>query len=335
MPLRVLEIFLPADKEQSVDELVKQYSIYRIWKYPASDDQMVIKMLLSAQDTEPLTDVLQKLFASVDGFQVLVLSVEAAVPEPDFDESDPRLRQVDQPENTLRVSRDELYNDVSDACSADSTYFLFTLLSTVVAVMGLLRDDVALIIGAMVIAPFLGPNMGVSLSLTLGDIKLARKSLIALVFGLLLALVLSVSLGLVLPGELDQTQILNRTQVSYGDLVLAFCSGIAGALCFATGMASALIGVMVAVALLPPLVVVGLMLAHGRWVDALGAAILLGVNLTCLNFAGLLTFYLKKIRPPSYWAAEKAAIKTKLAIVRLILALLILVLMIWISQHMR
>jgi uncharacterized hydrophobic protein (TIGR00271 family) len=112
----------------------------------------------------------------------------------------------------------------------------------------------------MVIAPLLGPNVALSLATTLGDGDLARTALKTNAVGIGLALALSVCLGLILAVDPNIHEIASRTEVSLSDVVLALVAGGAGALAFTSGVPAALVGVMVAVALLPPLVTCGLLL---------------------------------------------------------------------------
>ena len=137
-------------------------------------------------------------------------------------------------------------------------------LSTVVAAIGLSHNSVAVIIGAMVIAPLLGPNVALSLGITLGDLSLLRQGLLTALAGIAAALALSVIIGVLLDVDPTLSEMASRTRVGLGDIVVALASGSAGALAFTTGVSATLIGVMVAVALLPPLVTSGLLLGGGH-----------------------------------------------------------------------
>ena len=95
---------------------------------------------------------------------------------------------------------------------------------------------------------------------------------------------------------------------------MALASGAAGAIAFTTGVSAALIGVMVAVALLPPLVAFGLMLGGGHPLLSLGALALFLINLICVNLAGVTTFLLQGIRPATWWEKERASKATRIAI---------------------
>ncbi len=115
-----------------------------------------------------------------------------------------------------------------------------------------------------------------------------------------------------------------------GDIALALASGSAGALSFTMGLPSALIGVMVAVALLPPLVTLGMLMGAGLTDPAVGALLLLLVNIICVNLAGVGTFLFQGVRPRTWWEASRAKKSTTIAIV--IWTILLIILMLIISQ---
>ncbi len=180
------------------------------------------------------------------------------------------------------------------------------LLSTVIAAIGLLRDDGTIIIGSMVIAPLLGPNMALSLATTLGDTTLALRAVKIGAVGISVAFSFSVLIGYFFTVSPEIPEIASRTRVSGSDLILAFASGMAGALSLTSGVSNAIVGVMVAVALLPPLVTFGLVIGSGYWQVAVGSMLLLLTNLICLNLAGLITFSVQKIRPGKWREADFA-----------------------------
>ncbi|MCJ7540815.1 MAG: hypothetical protein MUO88_14260 [Desulfobacterales bacterium] len=116
-----------------------------------------------------------KKFSSVDGFKLILFPIEASIPRADKDDehvSAPGndITKIDQ-KTTFRISREELYSDVVDSTKLSNIIVLMTILSTVVVAIGLLKNNVAVIIGAMVITPFLGPNVALSLSTNLADDK--------------------------------------------------------------------------------------------------------------------------------------------------------------------
>jgi len=125
--------------------------------------------------------------------------------------------------------------------------------------------------------------------------------------------------------DLEATEVQSRTWVGPGDLALALCAGCAGVLSLTRGASAALVGVMVAVSLLPPLVVGGLLLGSGHPRQALGALELFLCNVICVNLAGVVTFLWRGVRPLSWWEAGRArrATRTALGIWGALLALLV------------
>ena len=93
--------------------------------------------------------------------------------------------------------------------------------------------------------------------------------------------------------------------MGYGDIVLALASGAAGALSFTSGVPGSLIGVMVAVALLPPLMVFGLLVGDGQFQMSLSAFLLLMTNVVCVNISGVAMFLAQGVRPNSWWEEKK------------------------------
>jgi len=319
MALRLVEIVVPAGRTDDALETIHDEAGEHhrgLWRLPLQDDRTLIRLLLDAERCESLLDSLGRRHDDDDGFRITLLPVEATVPRPeDHDEEEAEAagdgavngKGDDEDSRTPgRVSREELYADVEETVGVGWLYVVLVALSTVVATVGLVRGSVAVIIGAMVIAPLLGPNVGLALATTLGDLPLARRALHANGLGVLVCLLLSAGLGLVLPVEPALPEIASRTQLGFGDLALALAAGAAGVLTFTSGVSTALVGVMVAVALLPPLATGGLLLGAGYLQGAQGALLLVVANVICVNLAGVLTFLIQGIQPMNWWDAERA-----------------------------
>jgi hypothetical protein len=161
MALRLIELFLPEDHSKFVQELLKDHHALGIWYEKLSEGKILVRVLLSAEETEAMMDLFEKHFSIVDGFRIILLPVEASIPrpEPSEEEKPPEYGEIqpEQPAETKigRVSREELYNDISDSAKTTKTYIIMVSLSSIVAAIGLLRGNVAVTIGAMVIAPLI------------------------------------------------------------------------------------------------------------------------------------------------------------------------------------
>lgn len=327
MSLRLLEVIVPRD---ALDELATELSedgVLGVWSSHVGKNEGLTRVLVSAEGTEALTDQLVSRFSGAPDFRMMLFMVEATLPaieeEPSAAEEPPAYKR----KGPLRISREELHHDLSDATTISAVYLTTVALSTLVAAVGLLTSSVAVVIGAMVIAPLLGPNVALSPASTLGDVLLAKRALKADIAGVLTALILSVAVGALLPVDPTVSEIAMRTDVGPGDLVLALAAGAAGTLTFTQGLSAAVIGVMVAVALLPPLVAAGLLLGSGHLALAYGAFLLVAVNVACVNLAGVVTFLAQRVQPRTWWESERAAKGARIAVAPWIGMLLILVLL--------
>lgn len=335
MALRLIEIVLPEENSKGVQGLLKEQQLLGIWHERLSEGQTLIKILLSSEKTEVVLDLLEKNYSMINGFRIIILPVEASIPRPHeektYKEEEPK---SEQPHDTkvTRIIHEELYADIIDTTKLSKIYVAMVLLSSIVAAFGLLGNNVAVIIGAMVIAPMLGPNVALSLATALGDVTLARIALKANAVGILIAFFLSVFTGFIFTINPDIPEITSRTKVGLDAIVIALASGSAGVLSFTTGVPTILIGVMVAVALLPPLVAFGLLLGSGHELPAFGALLLFLVNIICINLSGVVTFLAQGIRPKTWWEAEKAKKATRIAITMWIILLLALIVTILLSQ---
>jgi len=307
MALRLLEIAVPADFEARVAELLAAHESVSQWQLEASDSDAVFHVVMAAEDTEPLMDDIESNCSDCPNLRMVLVPVEASVPHVEAPPPEEPARRLPIGIGaTWRVSREELYEDAVDGASVAPIFYILIALSAVVASVGLLKDNVAVIIGAMVIAPLYGPNAALSVGTSLGDMKLLGKALRALGVGVGLALILSVIAGLFLEVDPAVPSVAARTVVSHADVVLALCAGAAGAFAFTAGQPRALTGVMVAVALLPPIVTCGLLLGEGDVALAMQALLLVAVNVICINLAGVAAFVAQGVRPRSWWEAEKA-----------------------------
>lgn len=330
MALRLLEVILPEENFNDVSELLKQNEITDYWQTCSCESKIIFKIILQVEKTEELIDQFENRYKHLESFRLILFPLEASYPSPkQIEKKSEESLSTESQKTPLRVSRQELYNDIFDSSKLTTIFLVMVLLSTIVAAVGLLRDNTAIIIGAMVIAPLLGPNVALSLATTLGDYELGTNAIKTNLTGITLSFLVSLAIGFFLNINPHQPEILSRTVVGYGDIILALASGIAGALAFTSGVSTTLIGVMVAVALIPPLVVSGLLLGSGILNKSLDAFLLLTTNMICINLSGMLVFILQGIRPNNWWDAAKAKKATRIAISIWTVLLIILILILY------
>lgn len=324
---------LPEASVDEVRQLLAEQKVIDVWYNTLSENHTLIKILVSVEESEPLIDLLDKNYSQMEGFRLILLTVAASLPRQEIDEEKPPPSKEEKEKRAARVSREELYTQITDTSKPTLAYFAMVVLSTVVAAIGLINNNVAVVIGAMVIAPLLGPNIALALGATLGDTDLVRSSLKANAAGLLVTVLLAVILGLLLPLDPSGQQIASRTRVEMMDVVLALSAGIAGTLAFTAGAPAALIGVMVAVALVPPLVTTGLMLGAGHFILALDALWLSVTNIICVNLAAVATFWVQGVRPTTWWEENIAKRATRISLITSLTLLSVLIVLILFAKR--
>ncbi|GMQ89272.1 MAG: TIGR00341 family protein [Gammaproteobacteria bacterium] len=302
--MRLIEVIADAGHLDTLTGLAEQYGALDCWYSQTVEDQRrSVRMLVDDSKRQTVLDALQNLLSTSDNARIVVLPVEAVLPRP---EKEAEAKKSSTNKISTGTTREELYNQIEKGARLDGNYLILVFLSTVVAAIGLLENNVAVIIGAMVIAPLLGPNIALAFAATLGDRDLLQESFKTNMIGLMFALLLSVVIGWLWPVFSPGAEILARTDVGFDGVVLALASGAAAVLSLTSGVASALVGVMVAVALLPPTATLGMVLAAGEFEMAAGAALLLAVNVVCVNLSANMVFLVKGVRPRTWIEKRKA-----------------------------
>lgn len=330
MAYRIVQAHVTADKKEKMETIRDRKEVIDSWRISDSGTRgsAIYSFLVRTQDTQTLSDKLQPIVGKKDAGKLLILPVEAALPIA-------REEQVTAPSkhNLFKgVSREELYDDIVRGTETGRTFFLLVLFSTIVAAIGLLEDNVAVIVGAMVIAPMLGPNMALAFATVLGDKALFFKAAKCNLLGFSLCLALSILIGMIWPDAIGSHELQLRTDVTFSAVILALASGAAGVLSLTSGVSGVLVGVMVAVALLPPAVTMGILLGAGEYTPAYGAALLLAVNIVCVNLAAKLTFLFKGVAPRTWYQKQKAKYNIRLALWFWVISLTILILLIYMGQ---
>lgn len=300
MTFKLIEVATPNERARAITSVADEMSVTDIQVGPPLDDgRRLIRLLVGEVDRQALLDRLQVALGKSENWRITMLPTDTVIPrEPEEEEAEPEeADEQSKKEERERASREELYNLVADHARLDTNFVLLVLLSTIVATVGLERDSVAVIIGAMVIAPLLGPNVAFAFATAIGDHTLMLSAARANLLGIGLAIGVSAALALFVSPNFTSTELLARSSLDYGSIVLALASGAAAAFSVTTGLSAAMVGVMVAVALLPPAATLGLMIAGGRLDLAAGAAMLLGANVACVNLSAQIVFLVKGIRP--------------------------------------
>lgn len=204
-----------------------------------------------------------------------------------FDVPNPRalirwFSQWRQHQLVATTDRISVLENVDDGGHLGPRYAFMTLMSCGIAMLGLLQNSVAVIIGAMLISPLMGPIVEMGMGLATFDLRSIRDSLKSLSVGVLLSLLVAAGIVYFSPLQAATPEILARTQPTFFDLLVAIFSGLAGAYATVTRKGETIVGVAIATALMPPLAVVGYGIAVANWSIAGGAAFLFMTNLLAI-----------------------------------------------------
>ncbi|WP_255198485.1 TIGR00341 family protein [Halorarius litoreus] len=324
--MRLVQVLIPEGNRASVLEALDDEGVdYAVFdEVGRGDFEAMVQFPVPPSGVEPILEDLAAAGIREDAYTIVV-PTETVVSQ--------RLAALIERFPGLRISREELYARAQDLAPANSTFFAMLLLSTVIATTGLLLDSAATIIGAMVVAPLMGPAVSASVGTILGDREMAARGVRLQVIGLVAAIATGAVLGWVLkqtvllpPGLDIQSipQVSERTSPNLLSLFLALGSGIAGAISIMRGSGSTLVGVAIAVALVPPAATSGLGIAFGLPLVAIAGAVLVVVNLLAINLSALLLFYWAGFKPLDAGTFEtvRASFVSRLVVIAISIAVL-------------
>lgn len=185
-----------------------------------------------------------------------------------------------------------------DNSKTSSIFIILMILSTLLATVGLFQDSTPSVIGAMILAPLMAPIISLSMGVTRSDNMLTQRSIKTLGLGIISALIFSSLLTLLIPLDIQTSQMSSRVHPNLLDLFVAIFSGIAGAYASSKEeVAKSLAGVAIAVALVPPLAVVGIGIGWGDLSMILGSSLLFLTNLFGMILSASLTFLVLGFAP--------------------------------------
>ena len=171
------------------------------------------------------------------------------------------------------------------------TFFTLLLLATVIANYGVLSNSTATVIGAMIVAPLMGPMMATTSAVVMGSLPRALRAFALTVAGIIAVILFSFLLSLIVPSFTisftSNGEITSRINPGLYALLTALGAGAAGAFIISRAeIADALGGVAIAISLVPPLCVVGISLRCGQMSAAIGSFLLFTTNFLAILFAG-------------------------------------------------
>ncbi|MBX0357279.1 TIGR00341 family protein [Halobacillus sp. Nhm2S1] len=337
MNLQLIEVYIPDQHFDSIDEKLKKYDHRSYWVSSESEERMLVRILVQKNEVEEILNYLEEVSNVVEGFETLLIPVQTYISKETIHEETKEEEEKEENEEEksrlLRASRHELMNAAEKNSDITMNYSLLILLSAIVATVGIIKDSEAVVIGAMVIAPMIGPVISVAFFAILGDYKGLGQSAVSSLYGVAIVLLISIAFGYFTDVGMENAQYLDRTKVTLIDIPLGVASGAAGALAFLNRLSGNLVGVMVAVALLPPSVAMGMSIGDGSMAAAYGAFLLVTVNIMSILLAAVSIFSLSGIRPVRWEEVQRANVSRPLSIVFVIIIVLILAIVILEGQN--
>jgi uncharacterized hydrophobic protein (TIGR00341 family) len=329
--VRLVQVLIPTGKREAVRSVLEDEGIDYAFTDETSGRKFaaVVTFPLPTSAVEPVLERLREAGIERDAYTVVV-DAETVVSRhfEDLQESYEEEKESD------RIAREELVAAARELSPRTATFSLMTVVSAVVATAGLLLDSPAVVVGSMVIAPLIGPAMATSVGTVLDEDDLFRRGLKLQLLGGILAVAGAALFALFL----NETRIVplssaevfaigeirERLTPDVLSLAVALGAGIAGAISLSSGVSSALVGVMIAAALVPPTAVVGIGIAWGSVSAVTGSLVLVLVNFVSINFAALLVLWFSGYRPQRWFRLDEARTATVRRTAVLGLAILVL-----------
>ena len=305
---------VPAGKRQTVLGVLDDEGI----DYAVTDETSgrgytaVVSFPLPTSAVEPVLESLRDAGLERESYTVVV-DAETVLSK-DFEALEAKY-EADDDTTGDRIAREELVARAQDLAPRVSTYVLMTIVSVVIATAGILLDSPAIVVGSMVIAPLIGPAMATAVGSVIDDDVLFGRGLKLQALGFAIAIAAAAmfawfvkTVNFVPPGLDPMTieQVSSRLTPGFLSLAVALGAGIAGAVSLRSGVSASLVGVMIAVALVPPTAVIGIGIAWGLPVVVLGASVLVAVNVLSINLAAMSTLWYSGYRPDNWLRRDEA-----------------------------
>lgn len=321
---------VPVGARETVRDILDDEGIDYVLTDETSDREYtaVVYFPLPPTAVEPVLDRLRDAIGNDQAYTVVV-DAETVVSR----RFEALTERYEEEENGDRVARQELRARARSLAPDLAIYLALTIVSVVVATAGILLDDAAVVVGSMVIAPLIGPAMATAVGSVIDDGDLFRRGVRLQVIGGAVAVAAAAGFAilvketfLVPPGlEIGLIeQVRGRVAPGVLSLAVALGAGIAGALSLSATVSSALVGVAIAVALVPPVAVIGIAIAWGRPLMAAGALVLVLVNFLSINAAAMGTLWYKGYRPTHWFQLPEARTATLRRIGVLVVGIIVL-----------
>lgn len=294
--MRQVQVTVPESNEEKVSKLLEEYSSDISSSEVEKDHEKSIEFSLTAESDQidEMTEELKQLKELSQGdLSIRILKQESLIE-----------KGQETKGGSSDLSQQEIYSKAQDFSGFGRSDWALILISAMVASFGISMDNVIVVIGAMMFAPLLSPLVAASISMTVGDTKLMRHSLMVAFSSVLLTVVGSFLGAVMFSPESELINLFSTTSPVM--VLLAGLVGSAASFTSATGREDQVAGVAVAIALVPPLASSGIHLESARLVSAFNAFLTAFVNVLGILVAGSISFKFLGLKPSTYYKELEA-----------------------------
>lgn len=328
--MRLVQITIPSGKRETLLSTLDDEGIDYVVADETSGREYsgIVHIPLPTNAVEPVLESLRA--AGLDDSSYTVVMEASTVVSRQFDQLE---EEYAEEKDEDQIARDELVAAADSLAPSTRTYAIMTVVSALIATAGLLLDSPAVVVGSMVIAPLVGPAMAASVGTVVNDREMFARGVRLQIAGLLLAIGTAFGFAFavryinLVPPLTDVTaipEVRERVAPDFLSLIIAIGAGTAGIISLTTGVSAALVGVMIAVALIPPAATVGIGLAWGQPMVSLSSAVLVLVNVLSINLAALVVLWYSGYRPEHWFRRSDAKRATITRIGALVVAIAVL-----------
>lgn len=295
--MKQIQVNSPEENAGEVEDVLEKYSsdVFSVKGERKEDKTIVFHATVESEDIDEIVDELKSIKEIELGDLVIRVFEEDSLIE----------KGQKTRGGSSMLSQEEVYSKAQGAASFNNAQWALTGLSAAIAGYGLMLDNIAVVIGAMMLAPLLSPMVSAAISLTVGDMKLLKQSFLNT--GVAIPAAVLVAAVSIIPFQVSINPTMNLI-VSAGieNMILSLMVGAAAALAFVTGMRDQIAGVAVAIAVVPPLAAVGLGIKMLDPVFASRALSIALVNILAVLLSGSLSLKLLGFGPSTYYKKKSA-----------------------------
>ncbi|MGB5910863.1 MAG: TIGR00341 family protein [Promethearchaeia archaeon] len=292
-----IQISLPNEPKTLTESLItalnERLNIKNMILLEGNNNSLVI-IRCQKNSVPRVLEVLNEIGIGIEYGIIDILSLQVTIPELEEEELDA------SEELSSRVSVEEIESTIKEGMELSLNYYLFIMIAAFIAGAGLILNSAAVIIGSMIISPLMGPILGVSYGIISKNYILVKKGIL----GQLLSIIIAIGIGVLLaslaflflssPSITDE--MFSRNFPTVFDVIVSIGAGLAVGFAITGIIQSSLVGIAIAISLMPPAVNIGVSLIYGNLLLSFGSFILLMTNILAINFMATLIFKLKKIK---------------------------------------